>query len=97
MKILVLGATGYVGSRVVPALLADGHQVVAASSSPPAPKKFAWGDLVDWVPVATSRDGQPFTGIATIVGEVAGTAPRTATIIDPQYGSSGFLRLRVRR
>jgi uncharacterized protein YbjT (DUF2867 family) len=49
VQILVLGATGYVGSRVVPALLEAGHQVVAASSSPPAPKRFAWGDLVDWV------------------------------------------------
>lgn len=49
MKILVLGATGYVGSRVVPALLEDGHQVVAASSSAPAPRRFAWGDRVDWV------------------------------------------------
>ena len=49
MRILVLGATGYVGSRVVPALLEAGHQVVAASSSPPAPKRFAWGDEVDWV------------------------------------------------
>ncbi len=49
MQILVLGATGYVGSRVVPALLAAGHRVVAASSSPPAPRRFAWGDRVDWV------------------------------------------------
>jgi uncharacterized protein YbjT (DUF2867 family) len=49
VRILVLGATGYVGSRVVPAFLEAGHQVVAASSSPPAPKRFAWGDEVDWV------------------------------------------------
>jgi uncharacterized protein YbjT (DUF2867 family) len=49
MQILVLGATGYVGSRVVPALLEAGHRVVAASSSPPAPRRFAWGDQVDWV------------------------------------------------
>ncbi len=49
MKILVLGATGYVGSRLVPALLEAEHQVVAASSSPPAPERFAWGDQVDWV------------------------------------------------
>ncbi len=49
MKILVLGATGYVGSRVVPALLGAGHSVVAASSSSPAPKRFSWGDEVDWV------------------------------------------------
>lgn len=49
MRILVLGATGYVGSRLVPALLGAGHVVVAASSSPPAPRRFAWGDQVDWV------------------------------------------------
>jgi uncharacterized protein YbjT (DUF2867 family) len=49
VRILVLGATGYVGSRVVPALLEAGHQVVAASSSPPAPARFTWGDAVDWV------------------------------------------------
>jgi len=49
VQILVLGATGYVGSRVVPALLAAGHRVVAASSSAPAPKRYTWGDQVDWV------------------------------------------------
>ncbi|MCW2762361.1 MAG: hypothetical protein JWR85_2562, partial [Marmoricola sp.] len=49
MKILVLGATGYVGSRLVPALLEAGHGIVAASSSAPAPKRFPWGDQVDWV------------------------------------------------
>lgn len=49
MKVLVLGATGYVGSRLVPALLDAGHTVVAASSSPPAPRRFVWGDEVDWV------------------------------------------------
>jgi len=49
VRILVLGATGYVGSRVVPALLDAGHEVVAASSSEPQPTRFAWGDQVDWV------------------------------------------------
>ncbi len=49
MQILVLGATGYVGSRVVPALLEAGHSVVASSSSEPDPDRFAWGDDVDWV------------------------------------------------
>ena len=48
MRILVLGATGYVGSRVVPALIEAGHDVVAASSSLPAPERFAWGEQVDW-------------------------------------------------
>ena len=49
MRILVLGATGYVGSRLIPALLDEGHVVVAASSSDPSPSRFDWGSAVDWV------------------------------------------------
>lgn len=49
MRVLVLGATGYVGSRLVPALLEAGYTVVAASSSAPDPDRFGWGDRVDWV------------------------------------------------
>ena len=48
MKILVLGATGYVGSRVVPALTEAGHSVRAASSSRLDPDRFAWGRQVEW-------------------------------------------------
>ena len=48
MRIVVLGATGYVGSRLVPALLTAGHDVVAASSSPADPDRFAWGHQVTW-------------------------------------------------
>lgn len=46
MRVLVLGATGYVGSRLVPHLLEHGHDVVAASSSPPRPHRFGWDDRV---------------------------------------------------
>lgn len=48
MRVLVLGATGYVGSRLVPGLLAAGHEVIASSSSVPDPDRFAWGGLVEW-------------------------------------------------
>ena len=45
-KVLVLGATGYVGSRLVPHLLEHGHEVVAASSSRPDPGRFGWDERV---------------------------------------------------
>lgn len=46
MRVLVLGATGSVGSRLVLHLLEHGHDVVAASSSPPRPDRFGWDDRV---------------------------------------------------
>ena len=46
MRVLVLGATGYVGSRLVPHLLEQGYDVVAASSSLPRPERFGWDDRV---------------------------------------------------
>lgn len=43
------GATGYVGSRLVAALLTEGHQVVAASRNPSSLKRFGWYPDVDAV------------------------------------------------
>ncbi|CDO90138.1 NAD-dependent epimerase [Mycobacterium triplex] len=46
MRILVTGASGYVGSRLVTALLANRHQVVAATRNPARLKHFGWfGDV----------------------------------------------------
>ncbi|WP_432476812.1 NAD(P)H-binding protein [Nocardioides sp. GXQ0305] len=47
-RVLVLGATGYIGSRLVPALLEAGHEVVASSSRTPDPSAYDWGDAVEW-------------------------------------------------
>ncbi|MDD4868166.1 MAG: SDR family NAD(P)-dependent oxidoreductase, partial [Mycobacterium sp.] len=50
MRILVTGATGYVGSRLVTELLANQHQVLAATRTPRRLERLGWFDRV--TPVA---------------------------------------------
>lgn len=45
-RVLVTGATGYVGSRLIPRLLAQGHDVSAAARSPEKLEAFDWADRV---------------------------------------------------
>ncbi|MFW0797204.1 NAD-dependent epimerase/dehydratase family protein [Gordonia sp. CPCC 205515] len=51
MRALVTGATGYVGSRLVCALLAAGHDVVVTSHRPESVDRFGWSDEVSAVPM----------------------------------------------
>ncbi len=47
MHCLVLGATGYVGSRLVPRLLADGHAVRVLVRDPAKLARLPWAETVD--------------------------------------------------
>ncbi|GAA1481665.1 NAD(P)H-binding protein [Gordonia sinesedis] len=46
MRLFVTGATGYVGSRLVCALLGAGHDIVAASRDAGSLRRFGWHDRV---------------------------------------------------
>lgn len=48
-RVLVTGATGYIGGRLIPALLAEGHSVRAASRSLQKLEAFDWSDDVEKV------------------------------------------------
>ncbi|BBX15278.1 NAD-dependent epimerase [Mycolicibacterium duvalii] len=49
LRILVTGATGYIGSRLVSELVQDGHHVVAASRDRRRLEDFGWHDRVQTV------------------------------------------------
>jgi len=68
MRILVTGATGYVGSRLVAALLENGHEVVAATRDP---EKLGYLDATGAV-----RAGLPVHDVVPrgLMGWVAGAA-----------------------
>lgn len=69
MRILVTGATGYVGSRLVTALLNEGHQVVAASRDPARLGQLGWCDDVTAVALDAS-DPTWARGALTVAGPV---------------------------
>jgi nucleoside-diphosphate-sugar epimerase len=49
-KILVTGATGFIGNYVVEELLKNNYNVIASSSNPEKANKFSWFSQVEYVP-----------------------------------------------
>lgn len=47
MRVLVTGATGYIGSRLVPALLEGGHEVVVGARDTGKIEAYPWADDVE--------------------------------------------------
>jgi uncharacterized protein YbjT (DUF2867 family) len=54
VRVLVTGATGYVGSRLVTALLQAGHEVLAATRDPARLTRFGWYDAITVVKLDAS-------------------------------------------
>ena len=77
MRVLVTGATGYVGSRVVPRLLADGHDVTVLTRSRDRAEARPWSTRVD-IAEGDVTDGKAvaaaLTGVDTALYLVHGMA-----------------------
>jgi uncharacterized protein YbjT (DUF2867 family) len=64
MRILVMGATGYVGSRLVGSLLTEGHEVVVASRDVERLAEFGWFDEVTPVYLDAADKGSAVSALA---------------------------------
>ena len=107
MRVLVSGASGLVGSALVPALESAGHSVVRLVRRDPAPNEIRWDPAKD-PPLATpAKGGAPETGVfegfdavVHLAGEsIAGrwTAVKKARIRDSRVqGTSALARALAR-
>jgi uncharacterized protein YbjT (DUF2867 family) len=66
MRVLVTGAGGYVGRRLVPLLLESGHEVVASFSDPRSAPRLGWHTKVEVV-------GMDVADPAQVMAAVSGT------------------------
>lgn len=89
MRVVVAGATGFVGQKVVPALLADGHDVRAGSRRPEAASPRGW----DWVRLDV--DGpldEAFAGMEALVYLVHQLGTDVADLVDREAATADRVR-----
>jgi uncharacterized protein YbjT (DUF2867 family) len=105
LRCLVTGATGYIGGRLVPELLAEGHRVRCLARSPAKLRDYPWagnaevvrGDVTDARAVAEALVG---VDVAYYLVHALGTGTdfeetdrRAARIFGEQAGAAGVRRI----
>ncbi|WP_406165220.1 SDR family oxidoreductase [Streptomyces sp. NBC_00996] len=105
LRCLVTGATGYIGGRLVPELLAEGHRVRCLARSPAKLRDYPWagnaevvrGDVTDARSVAEALVG---VDVAYYLVHALGTGAdfeetdrRAARIFGEQAGAAGVRRI----
>lgn len=70
MRVLVIGATGYIGNRVISALVNAGETVVAGARDPGGLDAFWWSDVVDRARVDAGDAASVETAITADLGAV---------------------------
>lgn len=56
MKVMVTGATGFIGRHVVSRLLSDGHEIIAVSRNRYKAENMPWYDKVRYIPGSVDSD-----------------------------------------
>jgi uncharacterized protein len=96
MKIIIAGATGFVGSRLVEQLLAQGHEVVIFARSPQqARNRFVKAQVVGYEPLKSGEWQQAISGCDAVVNlagepiaEKRWTPAQKRTILDSRQLST---------
>jgi uncharacterized protein YbjT (DUF2867 family) len=104
MRCVVFGATGYLGARLVPALLAAGHDVRVMARTPAKLDDVPWrqhvevvdGDVSDGEPVRRALDGQEvlyYLVHSLLRSDFVDFDARAASIVADAAGQAGLSRI----